>query len=299
MKKAFICLCLGIGFNVTAAAVDHSANINCFPTAGRTMFAQTLTAQVSDEERDQIFERLNALYHSEVEARGNVLKIYEFDNMEFGAFAFQKDSEEVEGLTVDHVQIYKGVRFNKDMTADGYAVITCHEIGHHLGGLPFRSWASLEGQADYFSTLKCMRRYFTSLPHNELFASLPPMELVARCQSQFSSSDEVQACARTLEATQSLAHVLKDETGDPNPLATLDNVDPSVVRETDTGHPGSQCRVDTYRSGALCPVSVTEPISYTDYNAGVCNLHRVPDQSRPACWFADPARVSVPLLSSN
>jgi len=64
---------------------------------------------------------------------------------------------------------------------------------------------------------------------------------------------------------------------------------------TDTGHPRAQCRVDTYRAGALCTVPVNEYVSETDYDAGVCNLRRDPDNRRPACWFVDP---TSPILAS-
>ncbi len=54
------------------------------------------------------------------------------------------------------------------MTKDAFLLIVCHEIGHFLGGAPkqlrgntsLRSWSSVEGQADYFATTKCLPLVF-------------------------------------------------------------------------------------------------------------------------------------------
>ena len=52
------------------------------------------------------------------------------------------------------------------ITVDGMALVACHEMGHHMGGAPKidgwygSSWATNEGGADYYGTLKCARRFF-------------------------------------------------------------------------------------------------------------------------------------------
>lgn len=64
------------------------------------------------------------------------------------------------------VTVTGGLARQPDLTPDALALIVCHEVGHHLGGFPFRpatvpvmeTWAANEGQADYFSTEACSRK---------------------------------------------------------------------------------------------------------------------------------------------
>jgi len=62
--------------------------------------------------------------------------------------------------------MFGGLARHETMTPDGFATVVCHELGHHLGGVPKKfswfgnSWASNEGQADYFGIMKCLRKMF-------------------------------------------------------------------------------------------------------------------------------------------
>src|SRR5690606_37692278 len=68
------------------------------------------------------------------------------------------------------VTIYGGLARHKAITQDGLTLVLCHELGHHLGGYPKKStnkWSSAEGQADYYSTAKCLRHFWKE-ENNEL-----------------------------------------------------------------------------------------------------------------------------------
>ena len=59
------------------------------------------------------------------------------------------------------IRMFGGLARHETITPDGFALVACHEIGHHLGGFPKyngNGWASNEGQSDYFSSLKCLRK---------------------------------------------------------------------------------------------------------------------------------------------
>lgn len=59
-----------------------------------------------------------------------------------------------------HVTLYGGLIRNKWLRVEGVALVIAHEIGHHYGGAPRYanpSWASCEGQADYWGALIAMR----------------------------------------------------------------------------------------------------------------------------------------------
>jgi Zn-dependent protease with chaperone function len=54
--------------------------------------------------------------------------------------------------------MFGGLARDPLVTKDGFSAVICHEIGHHIAGAPRKgfSWASNEGQADYFATTKCL-----------------------------------------------------------------------------------------------------------------------------------------------
>jgi hypothetical protein len=61
------------------------------------------------------------------------------------------------------VVLWGGLARHRALGEDGLAVALAHEVGHHLGGRPFDPdypWISSEGQADYWATLKGMKRAF-------------------------------------------------------------------------------------------------------------------------------------------
>ena len=64
------------------------------------------------------------------------------------------------------VNMYGGLARHPEMTKDGFAMVLCHELGHHLAGFSFRkggfsfggTWAANEGQSDYFAAHVCSHR---------------------------------------------------------------------------------------------------------------------------------------------
>ena len=56
------------------------------------------------------------------------------------------------------VAMFGGLARHPEVTKDGFMMVMCHELGHHLGGAPMKSWASNEGQSDYFAANKCFKR---------------------------------------------------------------------------------------------------------------------------------------------
>lgn len=269
-------------FMTTSAFAEERTT--CFPKKRKSFFEVIVPLEFLPESASLVIQqRLSALYAQEIAAAGGQFQIFESETMDFGAFAYRDQG-------VFYVELNKGMRYNPRITPDSYAVVACHEIGHHIGGIPLTTgtdWVSVEGQADYYGTLKCMRRYLESLPPAELNDSTPvELEAVALCQAANpSNATNARICARSLAATRALGAVLADLNEEPVP--SLQVSDLTQVNVTVEGHPHAQCRVDTYRAGALCAVDTRESVSYTDVNAGVCHPQRDGQQKRPACWFAD------------
>lgn len=57
------------------------------------------------------------------------------------------------------LNMYGGLARAAPTTLDGFALVVCHELGHHVGGFPFyfEDWAANEGQSDYFAGIACAK----------------------------------------------------------------------------------------------------------------------------------------------
>lgn len=154
------------------------------------------------------------------------------------------------------VQMFGGLARRPEITPDGFALVVCHELGHHFGGYAFKSghWAASEGESDYFATQVCARRIWSkSKEKNQKLADSRPAHLQNACDSVWKSEDEKNLCYRTTEAGLSLARLLGALGGETMP--TLETKDTTEVSSTVEYHPKAQCRLDTYLHGALCTAS--------------------------------------------
>jgi hypothetical protein len=162
--------------------------------------------------------------------------------------------------------ILGGMARHPQLSPDGLYGILCHELGHHLAGSPKKrrgrstklSWSSAEGQADYFSTTSCLPRLFKRPNYSVNPSSYTDSKEVSYALDLCEGKEE---CARINLTGLSMARVfasLKDYGEFPR----LDTKDFNEAWETDLGHPGPQCRLDTYK-------------------AGVFNL------DRPRCWYKE------------
>ncbi|MCM2282432.1 MAG: hypothetical protein NDI61_11380 [Bdellovibrionaceae bacterium] len=242
---------------------------------------------ISEQEFNSILDRIQALYDPEVNARGATLSIAR--NWESGTVNASAMRNGRNWL----ISMYGGLARHPAVTADGFALVACHEMGHHLGGAPkigpifgpARKWASNEGAADYYSTLKCMRRLFE---HDDNEKILSQMELdpavVQTCQEQHPSRSEQLLCIRGAMAGLSVSGMFSDLSKSRG--VSFTTPDPAQVRKTNHRHPAAQCRLDTYYAGALCAVGVEEAMNDRDYRPGSCadqNVHKL--GLRPRCWF--------------
>lgn len=153
------------------------------------------------------------------------------------------------------INSYGGLARYPNMTADAYLAVACHELGHHMGGAPLfqdQSWpASVEGAADYFATLRCMK--------------------------EIGVSD-----SRIAAASQVLANTLAKLGGEKLPRPSTP--DRTIVKVTYEAHPKAQCRLDTYLKGLECPDQGT--LSRTDAKVNSCHDYTSGFGVRPRCWYA-------------
>lgn len=230
---------------------------------------------------DVVLDQVEAVYSPIVEALGGHLVLDRaWEDSRVNSYASRL-------LKQWHVQILGGLARYPGMTPDALALVACHELGHHLGGVPrfFLNWASVEGEADYFATLKCLRQVLVQIP--PLQSGDVPDTLTSRCQKAYASPAERSLCERSGLAGLLMGRMFGALGGEPS--VSLDTPDPSQSWWIQSGHPGAQCRLDTYLAGALCPADPREPLGGPDGNdptVGACSTSKGDTVGvRPLCWY--------------
>ncbi len=149
------------------------------------------------------------------------------------------------------VNMYGGLARRPEITKDGFALVLCHEIGHHLSGYPYSSsWAANEGASDYFATLACGRLLWSDEPElNATYRDAIEAIPAALCNKAWSKEADQNLCYRMTAGGKSLADLLSALGGTKASYSTPDN---TVVKTTNNAHPAGQCRLDTYTAGAIC-----------------------------------------------
>ena len=202
--------------------------------------------------------------------------------------------------SVSYVEIWGGLARHPDMTADAVTLVTCHEVGHHLGGAPKYTeqgasgrWASTEGQSDYFATAKCLRKVF-AIDIDSWNGVVDPLAQ-QKCDGQFGAgARESKICGRIAMASLASANLSSSLSNSPRPsFATQDR---NVVSRTFERHPAAQCRLDTYFAGDLCKVPDTTDLNDSNPDVGACR-NNVPNEvigARSLCWFKPASVVNPP-----
>lgn len=185
-----------------------------------------------------------------------------------------------------HIAMYGGLARHEETTLDGFMLVACHEIGHHLGGYPRGGWASNEGNSDYFGTLKCLRRIWSKSDNIEIVKKMKvDKKAVELCETQWKDNEDRAVCQRASMAGKSLGRLLA-VLGQQD-MPEFDTPDTSVVKKTNHAHPAAQCRLDTYFHGALCTADWNEDMDEKDPDVGACKAGEV--GGRRLCWFKQPS----------
>jgi hypothetical protein len=235
---------------------------------------------------NNVIDKLEAIYSPIISSMGGKLKISRnWDDGTVNANAIRLG-------TLWNVNMYGGLARHQTITEDGFSLVLCHEIGHHLGGapkvsslIPFNKWASNEGQADYFATLKCLRKLFLNDNNASVVKKLKaPATLTKGCTEAWPNKSDKDICIRSGMAGASVAALFASMRNLPE--AKFETPDTKVVTKTDDAHPAFQCRLDTYFQGALCEANFNEDVSQKDEVQGTCHGtlgHMI--GLRPLCWF--------------
>ncbi|MCB9093166.1 MAG: hypothetical protein H6621_01790 [Halobacteriovoraceae bacterium] len=272
--------------------------------------------EVTEEDFNQILDKVEKILGPYVAEKGGTLVVNrKWSDGTVNAYANRSGKNFM-------VTMFGGLARHAEATEDAFALVACHEIGHHIGGAPKKrnfgwgradddhnhiifgsgvSWASNEGQSDYWATLKCARRLWENDDNvaimeerakeenalralGKLTYELVPAFVTTKCEASFTDAQEIALCQRSAMGGLALARLLGSLSGGKMP--DFDTPDSNVVRKTNDAHPMAQCRLDTYLNGALCDVNFQDAVSTEDANLGTCN--RAEGFSvglRPLCWF--------------
>jgi len=197
------------------------------------------------------------------------------------------------------VNMYGGMARRPEINADAFALVLCHEFGHHLGGYPFKaSWAAAEGEADYFASQSCTRDLWKDqLEKNALARNKISEYSKNECDKVWSLEADQDLCYRTILGGEGLGNLLMVLTGENISASTPST---SVVSKTNiSSYPSGQCRLDTYTVGALCTrdfdaraipgkgLGSLRNTAAAEQESGkyTCTNQEFDSGLRPACWF--------------
>ncbi|TBR22511.1 hypothetical protein EPO15_07915 [bacterium] len=228
---------------------------------------------------NRVLDRVQQVYGPIIASKGGTLVINrKWTDGTVNASAYQSGGNW-------YLNMYGGLARHAATTEEGFMLVACHELGHHIGGYPKMSWATNEGGADYFATLKCMRNmYGGAAPLGEV----DPYADKA-CQSQFGDEPTRNACRNGVRGGQSVAFLFQALRNSPTP-PKFDTPDTSVTSRMNNAHPDTQCRLDTYFQGAACNASLGTDVSNSDPNVGSCTKKNGQVVGiRPRCWYKPPA----------
>lgn len=245
---------------------------------------------ITEAEFNAVIDRAERLYAPQVAKAGGTLKF----NRKWSDGTVNASAQQMGKSWI--VNMYGGLARHQATTVEGFALVVCHELGHHLGGAPkgksfFGSgWATNEGGSDYWANLKCLRVYFAEDDNAAIVAKAKAdgkLSPVAEqlCNQEFSKLEDQLLCMRGTLGGTSVAGLFQDLRKEPT-APDFAKPDTNRVSRTNDAHPATQCRMDTYLAGAVCNVDHTLPVSNTDYRQGSCVENVAKVGFRPRCWFA-------------
>lgn len=212
-----------------------------------------VVANISEERFGQIIDEVMIRWIQIAKIKGVTLSVDKnWTDPTVNAFASQNGQNW-------KVAMFGGLARRPEVTEDGFALVVCHELGHHFGGYAFYTgsgmdWASAEGESDYFATDVCAKYVWGKNMQRNLaygaLATIPPI-VKQSCNAAWERDANARGwCVRTAASGLSLANLLAAIGSQAPPK--FDKPDKTQVPQTNTSHPNAQCRLDTYFQGALC-----------------------------------------------
>jgi hypothetical protein len=287
MQKFFPLVFAALVGSTTASAFEGERTF----MPPNNLFLEQLDGGLTEAQFNAVLDRVQTAYEPIISQFGAKLTI----NRRWSDNTVNASAEQPTA-TNWRLNMYGGLARRPEVTEDGFAMVVCHELGHHVAGYPYvQSWAANEGQSDMHATGACAAKIFA--PNLELAAvanDTLPQEMKDKCDAAH-PEDEREICYRAIVAGKSLADLLA-ALGNSGAV-DYNTPDTTVVSRTNNNHPAAQCRLDTYIAGALCDAkkwdyNLIPGKSMSNRNSveaqNEAYAHSCPDGegARPRCWFA-------------
>jgi hypothetical protein len=240
----------------------------------------TESVNISEDEFNDSIDEVQKYYAPIVEKyRAKLVMVKDWEDPTVNAYATRMGQKW-------EVHLFGGLARRSEVSRDGFQLVVCHEMGHHLGGFPYvQQWAANDGQSDYFSTLSCAREIW-KYQHARNEEAAMKIEIYPKrlCDNAWEEIPDRQLCYRIAIAGKSLADLLSSGT------ARYENPDKRIVTKTNNQHPPGQCRLDTYLAGAICKADFNPLVIPKDEKQAskyACLDSRKEMGARPKCWFKE------------
>lgn len=238
----------------------------------------TTTSFASERDFNNTLEKARKFFAPLYSSNGKKLSIT-------GEWEYDENNAKALAHTVDHyyIEIYGGALKTKGSNIDSLRAMICHEVGHHFGGAPlmpqyyedyylFRG--SSEGQADYFATSICLKKWFSGEDHwGELAKSGYFPKDQKFCELYYSTKNEVGLCVRIITAFKKMLEMDLETFVHLNWKSPKDDY-PYMLAST-VIHPQKKCRLETAYAGVICQKNEIPGCLTTDAPI---------EASRPLCW---------------
>lgn len=223
-------------FNLPAAA-DSERDYFYLPADAQNV------SEVSQDQYWRLLSQFQWMYAAEVlEKTGRLLVIENtWENPYFAGFAELSDGEA-------SVTLWGGMARAPGATLGGLLAVLCHEVGHLIGGeprqtIPHSSWATSEGQADFFAAVHCLPRFLRKYP--DVVPNVE-FEVIEICGGDLT-------CAKTVQAGLDLSRLTQKYSYRDFVPVNLKTPAPPSAELIRNSYPSDQCRLDTFVLGAQCP----------------------------------------------
>ncbi|MBT3984122.1 MAG: hypothetical protein HOE90_22395 [Bacteriovoracaceae bacterium] len=285
MKVFGVLIAIQLLVSFSSVACDQFGQTGFMPENDLNIPVQEgIKPNMTQKEFNTIIGDIAAIYRPIIKKLGG--KLYMNNKWKSGTV----NASAMQFLSFWMVNMYGGLARHPLVTPDGFALVVCHEMGHHMAGYPKignRGWASNEGQADYWGNLKCMRKYLEGRDNIGFVSKLTVDKVVeAECNAVYKTAEENALCKRTSMAGLSLAKLLNSLKKGSKAI-DFTTPDRSITKAMNDKHPPAQCRLDTYFAGSLCTKDKDEDVSNKKSSDGVCTRDDgYKEGTRPLCWFS-------------
>lgn len=247
------------------------------------VFSKVSHAQILNEQFDAIIDNVESAFGiNENQERILIHRFWDPNAQSDSAIRFPFLTRETPIITITG-RIAK----ERTISEDAFAILVCHEFGHHLAKGPriglrnLENWSAAEGEADYWATSVCIKTYLRNqlnTPQRVMSHSphLLDKSLETKCENNYVTPEAIAICYRTLDAIHSLADYFTDHNQSRIDFQSKAPPSSVLIRRFRLDNYRDQCRIETFLAGAFCQLRAESLFQ--------CKNE---DDMRPRCWFKE------------